>query len=302
METRNWVDDTGGLPEFIQEIVKALKRDGHDESSAIAIAVSRCKVWAAKGNAKAVAALAEWEAKKAKAHAERGSNMDFEFRGGKVESYDKDKHQIAARAITYNLLDDHGTEFAPGCFSDSLKGTRGVKSVWSHDATRPIGKIVDYRDTNDGLDVIIQLADIEAVQDARMVHALLKDEIIGEFSVGFIRKSDENDGERITKAELVEISPVLRGSNPGTRTLAVRSATRAEATELLNQVALGEITADDALAQLTEARDTVTIPAAEYRSLMDKAGIVTPESLSLTNLDDFMGEVRSIDDLMNEDW
>lgn len=76
----NWVDKAGGLPEYICEIARAVKRSGHDTSSAIAIAVGRAKAWAAgRGKvtaatrAKAAKAVAEWEAKKAAA-----SNTDTE--------------------------------------------------------------------------------------------------------------------------------------------------------------------------------------------------------------------------------
>jgi hypothetical protein len=71
----NWVQEAGGLPDYICRIARAVKKTGHTTSEAIAIAVSRVKVWASgKGvdkdtQAKAVAALAEWEEKRAKTHA-----------------------------------------------------------------------------------------------------------------------------------------------------------------------------------------------------------------------------------------
>ena len=74
----NWVEDAGGLPQYICEIARALVRSGKDTSTAISIAVSRCKVWAAGGGnvnadtrAKAAAAVAEWEKKKASAHGKK---------------------------------------------------------------------------------------------------------------------------------------------------------------------------------------------------------------------------------------
>lgn len=77
MDTFNWVDDVGGLPSYIKRISDALQRKGMDESRAIATAVNTVKRWAEGGGdvhadtrAKAAAALAEWEAKKAKAHAD----------------------------------------------------------------------------------------------------------------------------------------------------------------------------------------------------------------------------------------
>lgn len=74
--TFNWVSDEGGLPHYIDRIRKALQRRGMPKSHAIASAVNQVKRWArgggkvtAKTRAKAVKALAEWEAKRAAAHA-----------------------------------------------------------------------------------------------------------------------------------------------------------------------------------------------------------------------------------------
>ncbi len=70
---KNWVENSGGLPNYICKIAKAVMRSGKSKSSAIAIAVSRVKKWAAGGDdvdadtrAKAAKAVAQWEALKAK--------------------------------------------------------------------------------------------------------------------------------------------------------------------------------------------------------------------------------------------
>jgi hypothetical protein len=72
----NWVQDNGGLPEYICRIAKAVKKTGKTTSQAIAIAVSRVKKWAAGADgvdndtkAKAAKALAEWEKLKGKSKA-----------------------------------------------------------------------------------------------------------------------------------------------------------------------------------------------------------------------------------------
>jgi hypothetical protein len=73
----NWVEDEGGLPEYVCEVARAIARGGKDLESAIPIAISRIKVWAsgkgvdAKTQAKAAKALAEWEKKKTSAKAKR---------------------------------------------------------------------------------------------------------------------------------------------------------------------------------------------------------------------------------------
>lgn len=69
----NWVEQRGGLPDFIKRVAKHVQADsGFSESRAIATAVSQCKKWAAglgdvkpETRAKAAAAIARWEAMKA---------------------------------------------------------------------------------------------------------------------------------------------------------------------------------------------------------------------------------------------
>ena len=73
---KNWVAEVGGLPRYIRRIADHMISQGKGESHAIAAAVNTVKRWARGGGevkpetvAKAAAALAEWEAKKAAAHA-----------------------------------------------------------------------------------------------------------------------------------------------------------------------------------------------------------------------------------------
>lgn len=76
----NWVEKVGGLPNYIKRIAKHIHSDsGLSISHAIAAAVNRVKVLAAKGNAQAIAALAQWEAKKGASHA-----LEEEAVGGTV--------------------------------------------------------------------------------------------------------------------------------------------------------------------------------------------------------------------------
>lgn len=67
----NWVESVGGLPSFIKRVAKHIFYDspGMTVSHAIAAAVEQCKKWAAKGNPKAAAAIAQWEGKRAASHA-----------------------------------------------------------------------------------------------------------------------------------------------------------------------------------------------------------------------------------------
>src|ERR1041384_721812 len=62
----NWVEGGGGLPDYIERIAKHIHYEGGKSiSSAIAMAISQCRKWAAQGKAKAIEALAQWEKLKA---------------------------------------------------------------------------------------------------------------------------------------------------------------------------------------------------------------------------------------------
>lgn len=73
----NWVEQEGGLPQYICEVARSImEKRGKDKSNAIQIAVGVIKRWAkgvgdvnADTRAKAVAAVAQWEKMKASAHA-----------------------------------------------------------------------------------------------------------------------------------------------------------------------------------------------------------------------------------------
>lgn len=75
---KNWVENAGNLPPYIRKLARAIEKNGHSLSSAIAIAISRVKAWAAGGDdvdadtrAKAAKALAQWESLKAKNKAKK---------------------------------------------------------------------------------------------------------------------------------------------------------------------------------------------------------------------------------------
>lgn len=70
----NWVERHGGLPPYIDRIAGRLEANGMPTARAVATAVATVKRWARGGGkvsaatrAKAAAALAQWEALKAKA-------------------------------------------------------------------------------------------------------------------------------------------------------------------------------------------------------------------------------------------
>ena len=76
---KNWVEEAGGLPKYIEDIALALIRDhGYKRERAIPVAINRVRMWAAGGEGvkadtkvKAAKALAQWQALKAKNKAKK---------------------------------------------------------------------------------------------------------------------------------------------------------------------------------------------------------------------------------------
>lgn len=145
---KNWVENAGGLPNYICKIAKAVMRSGKSKSAAIAIAVSRVKKWAAGGSdvdadtrAKAAAAVAEWEklkgknkaGKLVKASRQDGSeyvmlsnigsfNMDIVRRSW--DSMNNAMRRAAREEATAKGLDPYSSDVEPVPYS-------WVKEVWT---------------------------------------------------------------------------------------------------------------------------------------------------------------------------
>lgn len=86
----------------ICQIARAIKKTGKSTSQAIAIAVSRVKVWASgKGvdkdtQAKAAKALAEWEKKKSQSHAKSGKKSGHALAASNFDVSDADLLRMVA--------------------------------------------------------------------------------------------------------------------------------------------------------------------------------------------------------------
>lgn len=100
----NWVENSGELPAYVREIARSIEKTGKTLSSAISIAISRIKVWAAGGDdvsaktqAKASKALAEWTALKAK-NKSRSKGSDS-VKATWVDLLDADSETVILTAI-----------------------------------------------------------------------------------------------------------------------------------------------------------------------------------------------------------
>jgi HK97 family phage prohead protease len=167
------------------------------------------------------------------------------------------RHYFTARICNYNVPDSYKTSWAPGVFNRSLDRELPT-AVFAHQWDRPIGKVVSYQDNPDGLDVTVRMSDLSVNPDAMRMYHHLKDGEINQFSFAFERVSEERDAQHdgvtlIKEATMDEVSPVLRGSVPGTRVLSMRSGESIDkqtAADLLVKFSSGQIDLAEALTAL----------------------------------------------------
>jgi hypothetical protein len=139
----NWVEKSGGLPSFIERVAKHIAADsGYDTSRAIAAAVSQVKKMAAKGNAEAQKAVAQWEALKASHRGGKKTDLSVE-----LSLWDASAHPRAKAG------DDGGTggQFVPLSY-DSRKNTgTGYEKAEGDDRVKKLQKMLNrlgFKDAN----------------------------------------------------------------------------------------------------------------------------------------------------------
>ncbi|WFR96230.1 HK97 family phage prohead protease [Rhizobium tumorigenes] len=129
-----------------------------------------------------------------------------------------------------------------GAFARSLatRGASGIRMLFQHDPSEPIGAWKTIREDERGLYVEGQLAD--GVARAREVHQLLKNSALDGLSIGFrtVRaRTDAKSGvRRILEADLWEISVVTFPMLPSARVQNVKNARwfRDRETELVRHI------------------------------------------------------------------
>lgn len=120
-----------------------------------------------------------------------------------------------------------------GAFRESLlrRGARGVKLLWQHDPSTPIGRWLSLAEDAKGLKVRGRLS--LGVARARELHALMREGAIDGLSIGFRTeraRTDPASGQRrLLKIDLWEVSLVTFPMLPGARVSAVKAAPSAQA-------------------------------------------------------------------------
>lgn len=216
------------------------------------------------------------------------------FRGEFRDVPGSNGRQKWATAVAYNVTDEYGTLWLPGCFDKAL-AERMPTILYGHDwysLEHVLGSGIDFRQTPPdvgpaGVDVLFEFAvdeQGELLPAASLARSLLaaratsKGAVLRDVSVGFERrawlKRPELSAELLAlgaeeamvEAGMDELSLVVRGAVPGAQVRSRRGALDLDAVvELARKRAAGEIT--DAEAQA--AIDLLAGPAAGEPPVID---------------------------------
>lgn len=126
---------------------------------------------------------------------------------------------------------DNGRDMVmPGAFAESVaaKGPKGVKMLWQHDPSQPIGMWTAIEEDRKGLKLTGKL--LLTVSKAREAYEMMKAGIVDGLSIGFRTLTESYDTEKggrgyrkIEKADLWEVSVVTFPMNTRASVTAVKS-------------------------------------------------------------------------------
>ncbi len=145
-------------------------------------------------------------------------------------------------ASLFGIADLGKDVVAPGAFADSLArcGSGGVRMLWQHDPSQPIGRWLSIEEYARGLYVRGRLN--LAVARAREIHALMKEGAIDGLSIGFRAERARHDRasgqRRLERLDLWEISVVTFPMQPGAKIGGVTRASKPSPVEGEGDLAL----------------------------------------------------------------
>src|SRR6478735_1281961 len=150
------------------------------------------------------------------------SSLETKFRSFDGELAVRDGAEIAGYASLFGAADQGGDVVQKGAYGGSLarlaKARSGVKMLWQHDPTRPIGVWDEVKEDTRGLWVRGRL--LLEVQAAREAYVLLQARAIDGLSIGYrtVRSEKAAAGQRLLhEIELWEVSLVTFPMLPGAR-------------------------------------------------------------------------------------
>jgi len=212
-----------------------------------------------------------------------GNTMQFKTYSATLTT-DSANGTVEAVVSVFNNTDLVNDRVMPGAFAKSLEDYattgRTIPFVWSHDYDTPesyIGKVVDAKETSEGLLVKAELFDTPRAQ---VVRELLVNRVVSEFSFAYdvVHQAKAADGvNELTQLNLLECGPTLRGANPMTRLIDAKAAKVEDVPEAeletkdapeLPNIKAGRTLSSKNEATLTEAHDLLNQAAEALKAVL----------------------------------
>lgn len=155
------------------------------------------------------------------------------------KALDDGKGEFEAVVAVFGNVDLAGDRIVKGAFADSLKAWeakgRPIPVIFSHDwgtLSSHIGEVTEAKETDEGLHITAQL-DMEDPAAAK-VWRLMKRGTLAEFSFAYdvLDEKLQNGANDLLKLDIIEVGPTLKGMNPATRLVGVKSANAETAARL----------------------------------------------------------------------
>lgn len=158
---------------------------------------------------------------------DHGALVDAEFKFADPEG---DVATFTGYGSIFGNIDNGRDMVMAGAFSESIgaKGAKGVKLLWQHDQSQPIGMFTAIEEDRKGLKATGKL--LLTVSKAREAYEMMKAGIVDGLSIGFQTLKESYDIEKggrgyrkIEKADLWEISLVTFPMNSRATVTAVKN-------------------------------------------------------------------------------
>lgn len=158
---------------------------------------------------------------------DHGALVDAEFKFADPEN---DIATFTGYGSMFGNIDNGRDMVMPGAFAESIgaKGAKGVKLLWQHDPSQPIGMWTELSEDRKGLKATGKL--LLTVAKAREAYEMMKAGIVDGLSIGFQTLKESYDTEKggrgfrkIEKADLWEISLVTFPMNTRAGVTAVKN-------------------------------------------------------------------------------
>jgi len=129
-------------------------------------------------------------------------------------------------ASTFGNADMVGDVIEPGAFRKSVgeRGASGIRLLWQHDTSQPVGVLKQVRETEDGLFVEGELLDTNLGRD---VAEILRKGAVDRMSIGFRSVRDRFDSKKkvriLEEIDLREVSLVTFPANEKAKITSVKA-------------------------------------------------------------------------------